>query len=443
MKLTQKFIIWTILSIFIIALTNILAFYIFYTSYLKIYLYEKTKIRDSVSLEFINEVVKKKTKDDIDSIFSDSAINFFELLETNNWKIPLEKEENIDIVINYLIKSWLTPKYIEEIIPTDNFKKVLESIKNENSPEYRFINKFIFSILITNFISIFLIIIFLWLFVRKTVSPINIATEKIKNLDIKSSNFSENVETIEYKNTKDEIWLLVNSINNLNQKLSLQNQIRTRLLADISHELKTPITSLQCYFEWISDWVIKLNEKNLNSISYEMNRLISLVNKIMDFENFDRKKIDLNLTKFDCIDVLKNLSETHKKRLLENNQRIKITGESFFEILADKDLFIQLAHNLVWNFLKYSGENTLLTINITKKYIDFFDNWVGIKSSEIPFLTEKFYQWKIEKTWNAETRWIWVGLSIASKIIYSHNWRYEIKTDLWKWFSFKIFFWKK
>lgn len=441
MFLTKKFIIWTIVSIFIIAFTNIFAFYVFYSFYLKLYLFDKSKEKESVTIEFINESIKKQKVDEIDSIFSDSVIEFFELLENNNWKIPLDKEENVDIVTNYLIKSWLTPKYIEEIIPTDNFKKILKAIEKDESPESIFLNRFLSSIFIVNILTIILIILILFIFVKKTFSPILLATEKIKKLNknIFSNTFNSEYEIIKYKNKKDEIWLLVNSINNLNKKLSLQNHIRTRLLADISHELKTPITSIQCYLEGISDGVIELNSKNLNSISFEMNRLINLVNKIMDFENFDRKKMEINISNFEVLEVLKNISETHKKTLNNKNQRIKITWENSLFLNADKELFVQLAHNLIWNFLKYAWKNTQLNIIVNKKFIDFSDNWKWIKSSEIPFLVEKFYQWNIEKTWDIDSRWIWVWLSIVSKIIFAHNWRYEIKTDTWKWFSFKIF----
>ena len=57
------------------------------------------------------------------------------------------KEKNVDIVVNYLVKSWIAPKYIEEIIPTDNFWKVLEAMWNKSSPEYRFVNKLTISMI--------------------------------------------------------------------------------------------------------------------------------------------------------------------------------------------------------------------------------------------------------------------------------------------------------
>lgn len=438
MSLSRKFIIAILTTILFITTINIVAFYAFYTTYLKIYLVEKIESRDKVTIEYINEVIKKQTIDDIESIFTDTEIEFFELLENNDWKIPLSKEKNVDIVVNYLVKSWIAPKYIEEIIPTDNFWKVLEAMTDKNSPEYRFINKLSISILITNIISISISIILLIIFIRKTIYPIKDITQKIKEIQNKKSS-SKQTEELVYYNKKDEVWLLVDAINNLNKKLNLQDEIRTRLLADISHELKTPITSIQCYLEWISDWVIKLDQKNLNSITYEMKRLISLVNKIMEYEKLDRKKLDLSLSDFPLYELLINLVETHKKRLRENKQRIKVNWEIWYILTADKDLFVQLVHNLIWNFLKYAWKNTILRINITKKYIEFSDDWVWVKNSEIPFLTEKFYQWKIEKTWDIDSRWIWVWLSIVTKIIDSHSWRYEIKSDLWKWFSFKVY----
>lgn len=438
MSLSNKFIFAIISSILFITFLNVGAFYLFYSSNLKIYLYEKSSQREDITLEYVNEIIKKQTIDDISSIFSDTEIEFFELLENSDWKIPLNEEKNVDIVLNYLVKSWIAPKYIEEVFPTDNFTKVLEALSNKDSPEYTFLNRLLLSIAFINVFAIVIMIIILTFFIKKTINPIKEITSEIKNFEISEKTWKQTKE-LEYYNKKDEIWLLVNSINSLNKKLHLQDEIRTRLLADISHELKTPITSIQCYLEGISDGVIKLDQKNLNSITYEMKRLIALVNKIMEYEKLERKKFDLSLSEFDISSLIISLVETHKKRLKENKQRIKVNWDITLNIKADKDLFVQLVHNLIWNFLKYSWKNTLLKINITKKYIEFSDNWIGVKISEVPFLTEKFYQANIEKSGNIDVRWIWVWLSIVTKIIDSHDWWYEIKSDLNKWFSFKIY----
>ena len=441
MSLSRKFIISLLISIIFIASINIAAFYIFYSSYLSNYFNEKLKIRDNITIDYINEVIKKQTIDDIDSIFTDTEIEFFELLENNNWNIPLTKQKNIDIVINYLVKSGIAPKYIEEIIPTDNFWKVLEALRDDNSLESLFVKKMALSMLITNILAIWIIVFWLLIFIRKTILPIKEVTASIKSaVNPKDIIWKDDKIEIKYHNKKDEIWLLITAINKLNKKINMQDEIRSRLLADISHELKTPITSIQCYLEGISDWVIKLDQKNLDAITDEMKRLISLVNKIMDYEKNERKKLSLTLEVRNISEIVKQLVETHKKRLKENRQRIKVTWDDMIEKSIDVNLFTQVVHNIIWNFLKYAWRNSNLKINITKNYIDFTDDWVWIKASEVPFLTEKFYQGNIEKTWNIDSRWIWVGLSIITKIIHSHWWKYEIKSDKGKWFSFKIYF---
>lgn len=440
MNLSKKFLISFLLAIVFMASINIIAFYIFYSSYLDKYFNEKIRNKDSITIEYVNEIIKKQTIDDIDSIFSDTEIEFFELLDNNDGKIPLNEQKNIDTVINYLVKSWISYKYIEEIIPTDKFWDIIKAIKDKDTLEYQFIDNMINSIIITNIISILIIIFWLLIFIKYTILPIKKVTANIKKY-VNSSNiiWKNSFSKLEYYNKKDEIWWLIQAINKLNNKIIMHEWIRTRLLADISHELKTPITSIQCYLEWINDWVIKLDHKNLNSITNEMTRLISLVNKIMEYEKKDRKKINLVITNENIGEILKWVVETHKKRLKENKQRIKITGTYDLSIWLDKNQFVQIVQNLIWNFLRYSWKKTLLKIIINKNYIEFTDNWIWISTAKIPFLTEKFYQWNIEKTWTIDNRWLGVWLSIISKIIISHNWKYEIKSDTNKWFSFKIY----
>jgi signal transduction histidine kinase len=78
-----------------------------------------------------------------------------------------------------------------------------------------------------------------------------------------------------------------------------------------------------------------------------MKRLVSLVNMIMDFQKFENKTLEVSLTKENVSDVLKEVVITHKNKLKENNQRIKISGDEKIEKDFDRNLFKQLVHNLI------------------------------------------------------------------------------------------------
>lgn len=216
MSLAKKFLAVVLSSILFITAMNIVGFYIFYNSFLKVYLAEKISTQQTITLEYINSIFREQAFDEIGSIFTDIEIEFFELLENNQGQIPIEKKENRDVIINYLIQIGVAPKYIEEIIPTDNFSQILENIGDKNSPESKFLQRIIYATLITNALSIAIIIFAIFLFTKSTIRPITQITREIKNLDPRKSNI-----LIQYP-ARDEIGLLIDSINGLNTRLSLQ-----------------------------------------------------------------------------------------------------------------------------------------------------------------------------------------------------------------------------
>ncbi len=434
MSLSRKFVIVLIISVCSIALVNIAAFYTFYGSFIKLYLSEKISLRETVTIEYINSIIEKQTLEDIDNIFNDAELEFFELLDNSDGTIPLKDPANVSVVVEYLSKSGVSPKYIEEIIPENNLEKILGSLRDPNSPESLFIKRLFISLVITNIIALMWLAITVFYFTKTIILPIKRATWQIKWMQPWSS-----AERIDYKR-KDEIWLLIESINGLNSRLSVQEKIRSRLLADISHELKTPITSIQCYLEWISDGVIELTDKNLSAISSEMWRLTELVNQIMEFEKFENSEIKLEKVSSNPYEIISQIAETQNHSLKESRQEIVLTGSKNIELFLDPNLFTQLVYNIIWNFKKYAGNGTTLTIHITSKNIYFSDNWKWIAKKEVWYLFEKFYQWKKEKSWNINTRWIWVWLSVVKKISDTHWWDSKIISDLWKWFSYNITF---
>ncbi|MDA9128916.1 HAMP domain-containing histidine kinase [Candidatus Gracilibacteria bacterium] len=404
----------------------------FYNSYIRLYLSEKLSARQDVTIEYINNIIERQTLEDIDTIFSDVEFELFELLDIGEGRISLGDPENVNIVVDFLVKSGVSPKFIEEVIPENNLEKVLELLKDPNSAETRFIKRLFTGLVVTNILMLLLIAGGILYLTKRIIYPIKRATSEIKTLEIGTRS-----KKIEYSK-KDEIGLLIDSINGLNTRLGVQEKIRSRLLADISHELKTPITSIQCYLEGISDGVIELSEKNLNSITSEMSRLIGLVNQIMEFEKFENQELRVTKKNLNPYNIISRIVETQKISLEEKNQTVVITGSKNIELLFDEDLFKQVIYNILGNFQKYSGNATTLTIAISGNMLTFSDNGNGIAKKEIPLLFEKFYQGRSEKTGDSAIRGIGVGLSVVKKITEAHGWKIEVNSGIKKGFSLSI-----
>lgn len=432
MSLSRKFVFVLVVSVCSIAIVNIAAFYLFYNSYIRLYLSEKLSARQDVTIEYINNIIERQTLEDIDTIFSDVELEFFELLDIWEGKISLEEDENVNIVVDFLVKSGVSPKYIEEVIPENNLEKVLELLKDPESAETRFIKRLFLSLVVTNIFMLLLIAGWVLYMTKRIILPIKRATNQIKTLDI-----GTRAKKIQYKK-RDEIGLLIDAINGLNTRLSMQEKIRSRLLADISHELKTPITSIQCYLEGISDGVIDLSEKNLNSITSEMSRLIGLVNQIMDYEKFENQELIITKKSINPYELISGIIETQKLRLSEWEQSVTLTGSQNIEVLWDEDLLTQVIYNIVGNFYKYSWPHTELKIDISSRALVFSDNGMWIAKKEVPFLFEKFYQWKQEKTWDSAIRGIGVWLSVVKKIVEAHGWSIKVQSNTGKGFKISI-----
>ena len=105
MSLSRKFVIMLVSSVCSIAIINIVAFYGFYNTYIRSYLSEKIDSRQNVTIEYINNIIERQTLEDIDDIFSDVELEFFELLDLSDGNITLSKDENVSIVVDYLVKS--------------------------------------------------------------------------------------------------------------------------------------------------------------------------------------------------------------------------------------------------------------------------------------------------------------------------------------------------
>jgi len=419
-------------SIFFMAIVNLVTFYLFYNTYLTIYLWEKLQKRESITQEYVDEVIKEQILAEMESIFDNVEIKYFELMEQNAGNIPLTNKENVDVIVNYLAQAGVSSQKIEEIIPQNYLQNILNDLQNPDSPEYAFFHNIIQSILISNVVAIAILFIFFYVFSHTILLPIKRLTTRIRHMKI-----GKDFRMIPYT-SRDEVGLLVHAINGLNIKLNIGENTRSKLLTDISHELKTPITAIQCYIEWIKDGIIPLDNRTIDSILAEMHRLVKMVNSIMEFENFDGKTLNLNFEEKDVVFITQGIVHQFRQKLKETHQKVVTVWKSMI-IKTDTNYYTQIVQNILSNFIKYAGKNTKLTITFSGNEIVFSDNGVGVTKQELPYIKEKFYQGNNAKTGSVDNRGIGVWLSVVDKIVRDLWWTLHIDSPAESGFLIKIF----
>lgn len=437
MSIITKFIISTILLIIFVIISNIYFFQFFLSKYFE----------DYTSEVIMTHIVTKDINiEDIISWFSPEVLKKYKELDRTLWLFTTYLEKDVNKFINSETKH--SNEYIEEnnsfiqnALWWNPISIFMSGFSNEifkkDTPEFNFVRHVLSSMLLVNLVLILLVIIFLYSFFKISFSPINKIILKLKNFKA-----DWNFWLINYKN-KDEFWLLINQLNSLSKRLSYQEKIRSRFLADVSHEIKTPITWIKCYLEWIQDWTFVLNDEIWKSLSLELDRLVNIVDQIMKYEQAENTEVLLNKENINIKTLFNLLKLEYSKKLELNNQKIILKNKDII-LYADKSSLMQILHNIISNFIKYAWNNTVLEIwsykidNIV--FLEIKDNWVWVDAFELPFLKEKFYQVDDSKSKTINERWVWIWLSVVSNLMIKHWWTFNISNNTPNWLVIKLWF---
>ena len=265
------------------------------------------------------------------------------------------------------------------------------------------------------YILFVLIMIFLSLiFSQSLVAPI----KKLSKLTILERERVNENEII-YPQREDEIGTLSKEIQNMSLGLKSQIEQLEKFSADVSHELKNPLTSLQSAIDLIDSNNIDEDKKNLliNNIKNDLKRMNQL---ITDISNFTRLKAEIELEKNEYIKV-NNFFDEIPEIFTNNNKEVKlifIKHSENFEILANKNKLIQVFINLIENSISLSPDSSKILIQLDKvdeKFISlrFYDQGKGIDLKDSEKIFERFYSDRQENIKNHTG----LGLSIAREII--------------------------
>lgn len=328
-------------------------------------------------------------------------------------------EDNTYIIINPVLnnKTLLYAKRIDE----DKIMYINTSIEPVESSI-----KILKSVLIRITIVVFVIAIILSFYLSKMLTePILKINRKAK--EMARGNFY-NQEKIDSNIT--EIQELNDTLDYAQTELLKIDETRRDLLANVSHDLKTPLTMIKAYAELnkdLSPLRKSKNEENMNIIIEESDRLNNLVNDILELSKLQNNLKELNKEEFDLTELIKSIINRFKIFDKEEYSFI-FEYNSPVIINADKGKIEQVIYNLVINAMNYTGKDKKVIIGIEKKQkkyrVSIKDSGKGIESDEINLIWDKYY--KNERHHKRNKVGTGLGLSIVKEIFLLHNYNYGV-----------------
>ena len=235
-------------------------------------------------------------------------------------------------------------------------------------------------------------------------------------------------------NSFSEINDLASTLDDATEKLSKVNDLRKDLVANVSHDIKTPLTMIKAYAEMIKDISgddPKKREEHLNVILQETEYLDKLVGDMSELSKLQSGVIEINRDNFDLKECILNVTNLLKQALEEKNIELDLNLNEAF-VYADEIKISQVIYNFLSNAIKYSDENSKIKINLINSEdnvrVEVVDSGSGISNEALPYIWDRYY--KVDKNFNRSVNSTGLGLAIAKAILEAHKAKYGVESKL-------------
>lgn len=242
---------------------------------------------------------------------------------------------------------------------------------------------------------------------------------------------------------EDEIATLAEAFNNMASDLSKLEKTRNTFFSSVSHDLKTPMTSIQGFIEGILDGTIPEEKRSyyLGIVLDEVKRLTRLVNSLLDVTRMQSGSVKLNPTGFDVCEMARLILISFEEKIDSLKLNIEFNcDDDPSNVYADKDAIHQVLYNIISNALKFTPENGTLKIDITKdkandKYtVSVYNTGIGMKKDELPFVFDSFY--KADSSRGLDKTGTGLGMFIAKSKIEAHGEKIGVESEYEKYCRF-------
>lgn len=241
-----------------------------------------------------------------------------------------------------------------------------------------------------------------------------------------------NVYFAPFKNENDRPDGVIAVIQDITQYVKLDN-MQKEFVADVSHELKTPITSIMGYADTLleGEYDKETQEKFLNVIASEARRMAKLVTDLLTLSRYDNNKKRTQKEAFDLGELVKKCQDKLAIEIKKKNHTVSsfVTAD-VPPVLADKDDIERVVLNILTNSIKYTKDGGEIKIYVgfvyNDAYIKVFDNGIGIPEGDLSRIFERFY--RVDKARTREMGGTGLGLSIAKEILDKNGGSIDIKS---------------
>ena len=228
-------------------------------------------------------------------------------------------------------------------------------------------------------------------------------------------------------------------------ELAKTDDLQKELLANVSHDLRTPLTMIRGYSEVMRDIPGENSPENVQVIIDETERLTELVNDMLDLSKIRAGTRKPDMEVFDLTETVRSVLARYEKLVERHNYSITFAADENVLVTADRTMILQVVYNLINNALNYTGEDRRVSIDQSvwdnRVRISVIDTGEGIADEDIPYIWDRYY--KVDKVHKRAKVGTGLGLSIVKGILEAHEAAYGVESRMGEgsnfWFELETF----
>ena len=265
-----------------------------------------------------------------------------------------------------------------------------------------------------------------WILYRRISAPLIRMNTAAKALSV--GKYDVDFAGYGYRETRE----LANTLNYAAHELSRADHLQKELIANISHDLRTPLTLIKGYSEVMRDFPDETTPENMQILIDETARLSDLVNDLLDLSRMQAGAKGLKAEYFDITASIQEVISRHEALLKHRGFKIEFQFDTPVWVYADRGMILQVLYNLINNAVNYSGEDHRVVLsqerNGASVRISVRDTGAGIAPEELPLIWDRYY--KVDKVHKRAMVGTGLGLSIVKEILELHHTIYGVDSTI-------------